>query len=88
MSKLIDLVKNGGYTDAAVGIIEEVTKAVPEIGIFDARLINGTQFKSVYKNGLPTAAFRSVGNGVAASRSSYGLRTYDLGILAGLCQVD
>jgi hypothetical protein len=88
MSKLIDLVKNGGYTDSAVGIIDEVTKAVPEMKYFDARIINGTQFQSVYKNGLPTVGFRTVGNGIDTSRSSYGLRTYKLGILAGLCQID
>lgn len=88
MAKLIDIVKNGGYIDAAVGIIDEVTKSVPEMAFFDARLIDGTQFQSLVKTGLPTTGFRALNNGVDASRSAHSLRTFNLGVLAGLCQVD
>lgn len=87
MAKIIDLVK-GAYADATVGIVDEVVKAVPEIAFFDARLVKGTQFKTLAKTGLPTTGFRTVGNGVDASRSGYALKTFDLGVLAGLVQVD
>lgn len=87
MAKLIDLVK-GAYADATVGIVDEVVKEVPEVAFFDARLVKGTQFKTLARISLPTAGFRTVGNGIDASRSGYGLKTFDLGILSGLVQID
>lgn len=87
MAKLIELVK-GNYADAAVGIIDEVSKSVPEIAVFDARLVKGTQFKTIARTSLPTTGFRTLGNGIDASRAGYSLKTFDLGILAGLVQID
>lgn len=87
MAKLIDLVK-GAYADATVGIVDEVVKEVPEVAFFDARLVKGTQFKTLARTSLPTTGFRTLGNGIDASESGYGLKTFDLGILSGLVQVD
>ena len=87
MAKLIDLVK-GAYADATVGIVDEVVKEVPEVAFFDARLVKGTQFKTLARTSLPTTGFRTLGNGIDASESGYALKTFDLGILAGLVQVD
>ena len=87
MAKLIDLVK-GAYADATVGIVDEVVKEVPEVAFFDARLVKGTQFKTLARTSLPTTGFRTLGNGIDASESGYALKTFDLGILAGLVQGD
>ena len=87
MAKVIDLVK-GAYSDAAVGIIDEVSKVVPEIAFFDARLVAGTQFKTLARTSLPTTGFRALGAGIDASSNGYALKTFDLGILAGLVQMD
>ena len=87
MSTLRELVTGRGY-EASQGIIDEVSKTVPEIENFTSLLIPGTTFQSVSLISDPTTGFRTVGNGIDASDEGYALRTYALGILAGLCQRD
>ena len=84
---VMELVK-GRYADATVGIVDEVSKLVPEIKFFDSRLIKGTQFKTLARTSLPTTGFRKLNEGIAASRNGYDMKTFDLGILAGLVQMD
>ena len=87
MATLQTLVRGRGY-DASQGIIEEVTKSVPELQAFDAILIPGTTFQSVSLTFDPTTGFRAVGAGIDASDEGYALRTYKTSVLAGLVQRD
>ena len=87
MATLQSLVTGKGY-DASQGIIEEVSKLVPEIERFETILIPGTTFQSVSHVSDPATGFRTAGNGIDASDEGYSLRDYALGILAGLCQRD
>ncbi len=87
MATLKDLVTGKGF-DASQGIIEEIGKTVPEVATFASILIQGTTFQSVSQISDPTTGFREVNNGIDASDEGYALRTYALGILAGLVQRD
>lgn len=57
--------------DKVVGVIEENLKSVPEFGIFPARSINGTQYETLSRIGLPTASFTQASAGIAASKSNW-----------------
>lgn len=87
MATLRELVTGKGF-DASQGIIEEVSKTVPELDFFDAMFTPGTSFQSVAQTSDPTTGFRAVGAGIAASDEGYRLDTFNLGILAGLVQRD
>ena len=87
MATLAEIVTGKGY-DASQGIIEEVSKLVPELDKFDSVLIPGTTFQSVAQTSDPTTGFRTAGNGIDASDEGYRLDDFALGILAGLCQRD
>ena len=87
MATLQSLVTGKGY-DASQGIIDEVTKLVPELATFAAILINGTSFQSVAQISDPVTGFRTAGNGIDASDEGYRLDNFNLGILSGLCQRD
>lgn len=87
MSTLRELVAGRGF-DASQGIVDEVSKLVPELAFFDSVLIPGTSFQGVSQISDPTTGFRAVGAGVDASDEGYRLDTYNLGILAGLVQRD
>lgn len=87
MSTLRELVAGKGY-DASQGIIEEVSKSVPELAFFESLLIPGTSFQGVALTSDPTTGFRAVGSGIAASDEGYRLDTFKLGVLAGLVQRD
>jgi len=87
MAKLIELVTNAGQVDVTKGIVDEVTKAVPEIAFFDAEVIPGTTIKTLARTSLPTVAFRNIGDPVSASRSGYEPRTADLKLLSGRIEI-
>lgn len=87
MAKVIDLVKDKGF-DTSIGIVEEIQKVNPELAFFDARTIAGTQFKTLVMISDPVTGFREINNGIDASDEGYDLRTFDLAIVAGLCQRD
>lgn len=87
MSTLAELVAGRGF-DASQGIVDEVSKLVPELAFFDALLIPGTSFQGVSQTSDPTTGFRAVGAGVDASDEGYALKDFSLGILAGLVQRD
>jgi len=86
-NNLMDVMK-GKYNDASVGIVEEVLKKVPELAFFDARIIDGTQFKTLARTGLPSAGFRDVNTGIDASGSTYAMKTFDLFVLDCLVKMD
>lgn len=87
MSTLRELVTGRGF-DASQGIVDEVSKLVPELAFFDSILIPGTSFQGVSQTSDPTTGFRAVGAGFDASDEGYRLDAFNLGILAGLVQRD
>lgn len=87
MSTLAELVAGRGF-DASQGIVDEVSKLVPELAFFDSLLIPGTTFQGVSQTSDPTTGFRDVGAGIESSDEGYALKDFSLGILAGLVQRD
>lgn len=63
---LLDIVKRNG-SDAAVGLIDETIKAIPELTFGAARDIKGTSYKTRVRTALPTVGFRSINEGTAAT---------------------
>lgn len=61
------LQRNDPYT----GLIEDVTTLAPEFSTFAAQSRPGTWYEVVSRTTLPTAQFRPVNQGVAASKSTY-----------------
>lgn len=87
MATLREIVTGKGW-DATQGIIEEVSKLVPELDFFDAKIIQGTTFQGLKLTSLPTTGFRGIGKGLDASDEGYSLATYTCALLAGLVQRD
>jgi len=77
---LLDIAKANG-SDAVVGLIEEATKANPEItgvhagkaiaGVGAARSIKGTSYKTLVRTGLPTVGFRNANEGAVQGKSAF-----------------
>lgn len=69
---IADIAKANG-SDAAVGLIEETTKAHPEIAMIPARPIKGLNYKTLVRVALPTngSVFRNANEGVTVDKSSY-----------------
>lgn len=89
MSKmtLLDIAKSNG-SDAVVGLVEENIAYAPEMGIFDARTIKGTNFKSLIRTGLPTVGFRNANGGVTPSKSTYANKLVETYILSCRIEID
>lgn len=87
MATLREIVTGKGW-DATQGIIEEVSRLVPELNFFDAKIIQGTTFQGIKLTSLPTTGFRGIGKGIDASDEGYGLATYTCALLSGLVQRD
>lgn len=77
---LLDIAVQNG-SDGVAGLIEESTKAHPEIRVGYARTIKGTHYKTLVRTGLPTAAFREANAGAAATKGVYENRRYECYIL-------
>lgn len=67
---LLDIAKRSG-SDREIGLVEDVVTFAPELGALAVRPINGVSFKTTLRTAYPTAAFRTVGNGVSANKSAY-----------------
>ena len=80
---ILELVKNAGEVDVTQGIIEEVTKVVPEIAFFDTALVLGIVYSYLARVQGPTVAFRNIGDPVTASRSKFEKRPGELKLLSG-----
>lgn len=87
MPTLLDVVKRNG-TDAAVGLIEEATKAVPEVRLGGARTIKGLNYKTRVRTALPTVGFRQVNQGTAVSKSTTEQRLIECFLLNPQFEVD
>lgn len=87
MAKIIDLITKAGDVDVKKGIVEEVSKAVPEVEFFDADVIDGTTINTLARVTLPTVAFRNIGEPVSNSRSQFAERTATLKMLSGRAEI-
>lgn len=67
--------------DGVVGLIEETSKAHPEIIVMPARTIKGINYKSLVRTGLPTVAFRNANEGTADTKGTYENRLVETYIL-------
>lgn len=84
---LLDVVKRNG-TDAAVGLIEEASKATPEVRVSAARTIKGLNYKTRVRTTLPTVGFRQVNQGSAVSASVTEQRLIECYLLNPQFEVD
>ena len=76
MPTLLDIAQANG-SDAVVGLIDETTKATPEVRLGAARTIKGISYKTLVRTGLPTVGFRLPNEGAAASHGVYENRTVE-----------
>lgn len=77
---LLDIAKANG-SDAVVGLVDETTKAHPEISLGYARTIKGMNYKTLVRKTLPTVAFRDANQGSASVKSEYENRLIEVFIL-------
>jgi len=84
---LLDIAKLNG-SDAVVGLIEENLTYAPELSVFPARTIAGTQYKTVIRTSLPSTGFRNAGDGFDAGKSEYKNVLVEAKIFGGNLQVD
>lgn len=84
---ILDLAKRQG-SDAVVGLIEENLAVAPEIAEIPARVIAATSYKTLMRTALPSFGFRSVNEGVTASKSTYGVKTVEMFVGSSRLVVD
>lgn len=97
---ILDLAKRNG-SDTVVGLIEESTRAVPEVsgvnaetglvlpGVGDARTIVGTSYKTLIRTGIPAVAFRDANQGATGGvKSTYDNRLVETFIMNPRWHVD
>lgn len=96
---ILDIAKRNG-SDAAVGIIEETTKAIPEVsglhpdtgaaipGVGDSRTIKGTSYKTLVRTGLPSVGFRDGNEGSTGVKSTWENRLVETFIMNPRWSVD
>lgn len=84
---LLDLAKLNA-DDLRRGIIEEAIAIAPELRVATARLIPGTEYRSVVRTGLPSTGFREGNAGVDASKSTFENKLCQCFILAGRIECD
>jgi len=96
---LLDIAKRNGK-DAVVGIIEESTRAVPEVtgvnpftgaavpGVGDARTIVGQSYKTLIRTGIPAVGFRDGNQGSTGVKSTWENRLVETFIMNPRWHVD
>ena len=87
MPTLLDVIERNGC-DAAFGLADETTKAVPEVRLGAARTIAGLNYKTRVRITLPTVGFRQVGEGTAVSHSKTEQRLVECYLLNPQFEVD
>lgn len=77
---LLDIAKRNG-SDALVGLIDETTKAHPELTLGAARTIKGMNYKTLVRTGLPTVGFRNANAGSPTGKATHENRLVETFIL-------
>lgn len=84
---LLDIVRLNG-SDAAVGLIEEASRAVPEVTLGAARTIKGLNYKTLVRTAVPTVGFRQANQGTAVAASTFEQRLVECYLLNPQFEVD
>lgn len=89
MITLLDIAKANG-SDGVAGLIEETTKATPELTAIAARTIAGINYKTLVRTGLgrTTGSFRAANAGTEPIKSTYVNRLVETYILEARIQAD
>ena len=83
---LLDVVKIKG-SDAVVGLVEENLSYAPEVILFPVRQLDGTDYKTLVRTGLPAVDFIAASAGIAAGKSTFDNKHFECGILGGRVEV-
>lgn len=84
---LLDLAKRTG-SDAALGLLEEITTVAPELQVMPVRPRAGTTYKYTSRTGRPSGGFRSVNAGNTPSKGTYKQQLGEMFFFDGLMNVD
>lgn len=84
---LLDIAKANG-SDAVAGLIDETSKAHPEITMGYARTITGIMYKTLVRVGLPSVSFRDANQGQDPTKSAFENRLVETFILNPRWQAD
>lgn len=84
---MLDIARQNN-SDRVVGLIEEASLAIPEVGLFPARTIKGTQYKTLVRSALPDVGYRKANEGVAVTKSTLENRLVECFILDGSWHMD
>jgi len=84
---LLDLAKRTG-SDAALGLLEEITTVAPELSVIPVRPRSGTTYKYTSRTGRPSGGFRSVNSGATPQKSTYKQQLGEMFFFDGLMNVD
>jgi len=87
MPTLLDVVRLNG-ADAAVGLIEEASKATPEVALGAARTIAGLNYRANVRTAVPDVGFRDVNEGTAVSGSTFEQRLFECYLMNPQFEVD
>ncbi len=87
---LLDIAKRNGTDSAQYGLIDETTKAHPEIRMGSARTIRGTNYKTLVRTALgnTSGSFRNANEGTAAHKHTYEQRLVETYILSPRFECD
>lgn len=70
MPSLLDVIKLNN-SDAAVGLIDEASRAVPEVRLGEARTIRGLNYKTLVRTAVPAVGFRVANAGTAVVQNTF-----------------
>jgi hypothetical protein len=84
---LLDIAKANG-SDKVTGLIDETTKAYPEVRNVDARTIKGLNYKTLVRVTLPTVGFRAANEGTTATKGVYDNRLVETFIMNPRIEAD
>lgn len=87
MLTLLDLAKRNG-SDAALGLLEEITTVAPELKVIPVRPRDGTSYKYTKRTGRPAGGFRGANEGSTSSKSTYEQKLGEMFFFDGIMNVD
>ena len=84
---LLDIAKMKG-TSKEVGLIESVMTAAPELAVFAARTIKGTNYKTIDRTALPNTGFANANEGIVPDKSSFATKLVECFIFRAAVTID
>lgn len=70
MPSLLDVIKLNN-SDAVVGLIDEASRAVPQVRLGEARTIKGLNYKTLVRTAVPAVGFRNANQGTPLVQSAF-----------------